>query len=87
MQVQFVDTTTGKLVDASWFIVIQYLAGTEQAFSGVVVLCLVVSVMLLFFLGYHAHLVYLGVTTNEKVKMSQLRYYLGKAVAFYERWA
>jgi hypothetical protein len=59
---------------------------TEQAFGGVVVLCLVVSVMLFFFFFYHLDLVRLGLTTNEKVKMSQLRYFLKRAIAFFDRW-
>jgi hypothetical protein len=63
------------------------LVSSEQAFTGVVVLCLVVTVMLFFFFGYHMHLVLQGVTTNEKVKMSQLRYFLGRAISFLERWA
>jgi hypothetical protein len=59
---------------------------TEQAFGGVVVLCLVVTCMLFFFFFYHVDLIRLGLTTNEKVKMSQLRFFLKKAIAFYERW-
>jgi hypothetical protein len=43
---------------------------TEQAFGGVVVLCLVVTIMLFFFFFYHIDLIRLGLTTNEKVKMS-----------------
>lgn len=86
MEVQYMDTRTGELVKASWTVVIQYLTSVEQAFTGVVILCAVVSIMLLFFFGYHMHLVYLGVTTNEKIKMSQLRHYLARAISFMERW-
>jgi hypothetical protein len=58
----------------------------EQLFGGVVVLCAVVTVMLFFFFIYHMNLIRLGLTTNEKVKMSALRFYLKKCIAFFERW-
>ena len=55
-------------------------------FMGVVMLCAVVSVMLYLFFGYHMYLIYYGYTTNERMKSSQLKYYLKKAVNFLTKW-
>lgn len=64
----------------------QYILMTEQAFMSVVILCAVVSVMLFGFWGYHINLIRHGVTTNERAKMSRLRYLLKRACNFYEKW-
>ena len=55
-------------------------------FMGVVMLCAVVSVMLYFFFGYHVYLIHAGYTTNERMKASQIKYYLGKTVTFLTKW-
>ena len=55
-------------------------------FMGVVMLCGVVAIMLYFFFGYHMYLVYYGYTTNERMKASQIKYYLNKAVKFLTKW-
>ena len=53
---------------------------------GVVLLCIVISVMLYGFLAYHIWLIYYGYTTNEKMKASQIRYYLNKTENFLTKW-
>lgn len=58
----------------------------EHAFSFVVLLCAVVSVMLLIFFVYHMFMVKNGLTTNEKIKYSQVDFYLGKCEAFLTKW-
>ena len=55
-------------------------------FMGVVLLCIVISIMLYLFFFYHMYLVYYGYTTNEKMKVSQLKYYMNKTVKFLARW-
>ena len=42
--------------------------------------------MLFIFLAYHLHLIKIGCSTNEKIKLSQLRYFLRRSVAFLEKW-
>jgi hypothetical protein len=51
---------TGQQVAPTKMIVFWYLMDSEQAFTGVVVLCLVVTIMLFFFFGYHLYLVSQG---------------------------
>ena len=51
------------------------------------ILCIVVSTMLFSFWFYHMGLIRNGLTTNENAKMSRLRYYMKRALAFYEKWA
>ena len=82
----FVDTNTGRRIEPTYWIVFNYLMSYKQEFGGVVVLCGVCTVMLFFFFVYHMDLVRNGVTTNEKHKMSALRHYLKKCIAFFERW-
>jgi hypothetical protein len=53
---------------------------------GVVLLCVVISVMLYLFVAYHVYLIKLGYTTNEKVKAGQLKYYLEKTLKFMTKW-
>ena len=38
------------------------------------------------FRGYHVYLIHAGYTTNERMKASQIKYYLGKTVTFLTKW-
>ena len=82
----FVNTITGEHFKADFWIVQNYLMQEESLFCGVVLLCLVISIMLYLFFAYHMHLVYIGCTTNEKAKRSQLTYYLEKTAKFMTKW-
>ena len=42
--------------------------------------------MLYLFLAYHGYLINGGFTTNEKVKFSQVKYYLEKTLKFMTKW-
>ena len=65
---------------------LNYLTQAETNFVGVVLLCVVISFMLYLFFSYHMYLVYYGYTTNEKMKTSQLKYYLERRVKFLKKW-
>lgn len=58
----------------------------ENAFSFVVLLCLVCSVMLFFFFFYHMWMIKNGLTTNERMKQGQATYYLERTKSFLEEW-
>ena len=55
-------------------------------FICVVILCAVVAVMLALFVIYHVYLIYAGYTTNEKIKQSQMIWYMEKLVNFLAKW-
>ena len=52
----------------------------------VLLLCIVVTVMLILFTAYHLWLISLGTTTNEKIKSSQMIWYLEKLIKFLKKW-
>ena len=79
-------TADGTQVKSSYWILLQYMMQTEQAFISVTILCLAVAIMLHCFYIYHFWLIKSGLTTNEAAKSSSLKSYLNKAAAFYERW-
>ena len=56
----FVNTLTGEKFNADFWIVLNYLSQRETNFVGVVLLCVVVSVMLYVFFAYHMYLIYNG---------------------------
>jgi len=82
----FVNMATGEQFKADFWIVFNYLMQDDQFFMGVVLLCVVISVMLYLFFGYHMYLIKKGYTTNENVKAQQLKYYLEKTVKFMTKW-
>ena len=53
---------------------------------GLLALTIVCSIMLYLFAGYHMFLIYNGYTTNEKIKTSNLKYFLGKLENFLQKW-
>jgi len=67
---QFRNNVTGEIMTADWKFIIQYLMYYEHAFSFVVLLCGIVSIMLIIFLVYHMFMIKNGCTTNEKIKYS-----------------
>ena len=77
---------TGEKVTADWGFVFNWIMYHENAFSFVVLLCMVCSVMLLFFFLYHMWMIKNGLTTNEKVKHSQAKYYLERSESFLVEW-
>jgi hypothetical protein len=58
------------------YFIMQWLMYHEHAFSFVVLLCGVVSIMLVIFFVYHMFMIKAGNTTNEKIKYSQVDWYL-----------
>ena len=69
---KFRNNATGEIIEADWMFIVNYLMFHYHAFSFVVLLCAVCSVMLLVFFLYHMYLVWGGLTTNEKIKLSQV---------------
>ena len=82
----FVNPQTGEKFAPSWYIILRFVSAEEQMMCSVCILCLIVSIMLYIFYFYHIDLLRQGLTTNERVKMSALRHYLKRTIAFYERW-
>ena len=60
--------------------IVQYFLSNESRFCFVVILCMIVSPMLLWFFGYHINLIRLGYTTNESDKAKTETYLLGMYV-------
>lgn len=83
---KFRNNATGETIEADWMFIINYMMYHYHAFSFVVMLCMVCSIMLFIFFVYHMYLVKGGLTTNEKVKLSQMQHYLDKVLSFLQEW-
>ena len=53
----------------------------------VIMLCVVVSIMLWLFLGFHLFLIKKGYSTNEWSKRNGVLYFNERCVGFYAKWA
>jgi hypothetical protein len=83
---KFINNLTQETVTADWSFIINWIMYHENAFSFVVLLCMVCSVMLFFFFFYHMWMIKNGLTTNEKVKQGQALFYFERTQAFLEEW-
>ena len=77
----------GEHFKAGWWIIWSYLQYKEGLFLGVWILAIVVMTMLWLFFLYHFYLIVTGYTTNEKMKVGQVKHFLSKSVKFYSKWA
>lgn len=73
---QFVDVTTGDKVDASYYIIFQYLLSTDSVAMFLTCLCAVMGLLTMGFFCWHMFLVLTNVTSNEMSKWKFLRYCL-----------
>ena len=64
-----------------------HLQVKHEAFSMVVFLCGIVTVMLIGFIGYHTYLINGGFTTNEKVRNYKILNFVEGKVTFMAKWA
>jgi len=71
-EARFVNQATGERVGASYSIVLQYLLYRHTTICTLAVLCGVMCVVLIGFVGYHLYLVAQGTTTNESFKWRHL---------------
>jgi hypothetical protein len=83
---KFINNLTGETVTADWMFIFNWIMYHENALSFVVLLCAVCSVMLFFFFVYHMWMIKNGLTTNEKVKFGQAKYYIERSKSFLEEW-
>jgi len=67
-------------VKGSIFIALQYLFHKYTAFFFVVIICAVMGVTLSIFFVYHCSMIAEGVTTNERIKKSEIRHALESEV-------
>ena len=64
-----------------------HLQVKHEAFSMVVFLCGIVTIMLLGFIGYHTWLINKGFTTNEQVRNMKILNFVESKVTFMAKWA
>lgn len=70
----------GSLTGATWWTLLKYMMGREQALVSVTLLCFAVSFLLHYFYLYHFWLIQRGLTTNEASKRSYLLKSLRKLI-------
>ena len=66
----------GAVLDADFWVILQYVGQQDGSFMGVVLLCVAVAVMLHCFYIYHLWLVSKGLSTNEQDKRVKTRTFL-----------
>ena len=76
-QAQFT-SMNGAVLDADFWVVLQYVGQQDGSFMGVVLLCVAVAVMLHCFYIYHFWLISKGLSTNEQDKRVKTRTFLEK---------
>ena len=81
----FVDRS-GRRFNADWSVILQYLQREHEMFSIVVLLCFVVTIMLLGFIGFHSYLIWKGMTTNEFSRRQQVGRFVDSRAKFLEKW-
>ena len=72
-ELTFFDRHTGETMEASYYIIFQYLFSRRTQEVGVTLVMLVMGIALTCFLGYHVYITSVGQTTNENGKWSDVR--------------
>jgi len=83
---KFKNMRTGEMIEPSYFVIMRWLFDKETPFAFVTILCIVMSFMLSLFFLYHLWMATSGVTTNERSKKSDLRFYLETRIEYLETW-
>jgi len=65
---RFIDRKTGRQIEASYWIVFQFLLQNHHWIVCLFIMCLVMGVVLACFWGYHVYLASINETTNERFK-------------------
>jgi len=85
MNLAFRVEATGEVINATAWVVIQYLFFKYTSFFFITVLCWVMGVTLSIFFVYHMSLVKSGNTTNEKIKRGDYKYALDKEISIIDQ--
>lgn len=85
-EVSFFDRVSGAEYQADKWIVCQYLFHKHLYEAGMFVLVVVMSIALLFFLGYHCYITSIGMTTNEHFKWGEVRKWHKEQVRMYKEY-
>merc|ERR1719193_794136 len=73
LETTFYNRSTGEHIEASYYIVFQYMFSKYQTLLGLLVMGLIMGVVLLGFWGWHMYLMASNQTTNERYKVSSLK--------------
>lgn len=73
LELTFFDRQTGETIQASRFIVFQYLYARRTLEVGLTIVMFVMGIALSCFLGYHVYITSIGQTTNENGKWGDIR--------------
>ena len=84
--VTFFDRASGMEYKADKWIVFQYLFHKHMYEAGVLAIVGVMSIALVFFLGYHCYITSIGMTTNEHYKWGEVRKWHKQQVRLYEEY-
>ncbi|EGR30266.1 hypothetical protein IMG5_136470 [Ichthyophthirius multifiliis] len=80
MYLKFRIPQTDQIVDADWKIVFKYLFYKETMFIFMILLCIIMGITLSIFFIYHLSMIRNDITTNEKVKKSDMMSFLEKEI-------
>merc|ERR1719193_2837803 len=73
LETTFYNRSTGEHIEASYYIVFQYMFSKYQTLLGLLVMGLIMGVVLLGFWGWHMYLMASNQTTNERYKVSSFK--------------
>jgi len=76
----------GQKFRADIWILMNYLQTQYEMFFIVVFLCMIVTLMLLGFIGFHSYLIWSGLTTNEFTKRQSLLSWTSARLEFLKKW-
>merc|ERR1719461_989928 len=68
LHTRFIDRKTGRQIEATYWIVFQFLLQNHHWIVCLFIMCLVMGVVLACFWGYHVYLASINETTNERFK-------------------
>lgn len=72
LHTRFMDRKTGRHIEASYWIVFQFLLQNHHWIVCLFIMCLVMGVVLMCFWGYHMYLASINQTTNERFKYDMM---------------
>lgn len=84
MELTFFDRLTGETVQASYYIIFQYVFARRTLEVGLALVMFVMGIALSCFLGYHVYITSVGQTTNENSKWGDVRKWHKKQQYLYQ---
>merc|ERR1712178_413583 len=85
LRAQFVNKATGETIKGSYMVIFQYVMNLDGSFGFVVMICVMMSVMLTVFFGYHFYIAMSAATTNERQKTADFGAYLKVKLMYLEK--